>query len=232
MDQNITSGNSTAALGKHVLLPLPYNYSALEPFIDVQTMTVHHDKHHASYVDKLNEALAQHPELQSRSVPWLLRNLESVPETIRTAVRNNGGGHLNHTMFWRGMKPGGSGTPTGALASAIDASFGGFDQFKTKFDETGAKVFGSGWVWLVSPRSGQGKLEIVTTPGHDTPLKTAQPIVVNDVWEHAYYLKHQNRRPEYLKTWWSLVDWNEAARRFENPQTPELLENADGSRAA
>lgn len=216
--------------GKHVLLPLPYDYAALEPFIDAQTMTLHHDKHHQSYVDKLNEALAPLPDLQSRSIPWLLRNLESVPEAIRAAVRNNAGGHLNHTMFWRGMTPGGS-KPTAALASAIDASFGSFDQFKSKFDETGAKVFGSGWVWLVSPRSGQGKLEIVTTQGHDNPLKTAQPVLVNDVWEHAYYLKYQNRRPEYLKTWWSVANWEEAGRRFDHPDGPELLENADGSRS-
>ncbi len=230
MDQNTKTG----ATGKHVLLPLPYAYDALEPFIDKQTMTLHHDKHHQSYVDKLNEALAPHPELQSKSVPWLVRNLESVPEAIRTAVRNNAGGHLNHTMFWRGMLPGGS-SPSGALARAIDASFGSFEQFKTKFDETGAKVFGSGWVWLVAPRSsasGSGKLEILTTPGHDNPLKTAQPILVNDVWEHAYYLKYQNRRPEYLKTWWSAANWDEAGRRFENPDGAELLENADGSRSA
>ena len=228
MDQN--ANNATQA-GKHVLLPLPYDYAALEPFIDAQTMTLHHDKHHQSYVDKLNEALAQFPDLQSRSVPWLLRNLESVPEQIRTAVRNNAGGHLNHTMFWKGMRPGG-GSPSGSLARAIDQSFGSFEQFKTKFDEAGVKVFGSGWVWLVRPRSGQGKLEIVSTPGHDTPLKTAQPIIVNDVWEHAYYLKYQNRRPDYLKTWWSVANWEEAGRRFENPEGPELLENVDSSRAS
>ena len=228
MDQN--ANNATQA-GKHVLLPLPYDYAALEPFIDAQTMTLHHDKHHQSYVDKLNEALAQFPDLQSRSVPCLLRNLESVPEQIRTAVRNNAGGHLNHTMFWKGMRSGG-GSPSGSLARAIDQSFGSFDQFKTKFDEAGVKVFGSGWVWLVLPRSGQGKLEIVSTPGHDTPLKTAQPIIVNDVWEHAYYLKYQNRRPEYLKTWWSVANWEEAGRRFENPEGAELLESVDSSRAS
>jgi superoxide dismutase, Fe-Mn family len=217
---------------KHELPPLPYDYAALEPHIDARTMMLHHDKHHASYVDKLNAALEPYAELRRRSMPWLLLNIESVPEQIRTAVHNNTGGHLNHCLFWRGMAPDGGGLPSGVIAAAIDAEFGSFEQFKTQFDEAGGKVFGSGWVWLVSSlKAGTKKLrlEIVTTPGHDNPLqKGSYPLMVNDVWEHAYYLKYENRRPDYLKKWWSVVNWKEVSHRFENPHESTDLEPADG----
>ena len=221
-----------ADVTKHVLPSLPYGYADLEPIIDGRTMTLHHDKHHASYVEKLNAALESHDDLQGRSTPWLLLNLKSVPEEIRTVVHNNAGGHLNHSLFWRGMAPDGGGTPSGPLAAAIAAQFGGIEEFKTRFDEAGAKQFGSGWVWLVrSPKGGTTKpeLEIVTTPGHDNPLQNGRyPLLVNDVWEHAYYLKYENRRPDYLKSWWSVVNWKEAARRFEHPKASTDLEPADG----
>ncbi len=216
---------------QHVLPPLPYDHAALEPHIDARTMTLHHDKHHASYVDKLNEALEAHAQLRKRSLPWLLLNSAAVPEPIRAAVHNNAGGHLNHCLFWRGMAPGAGGEPTGALAAAITKAFGGFGQFKTQFDAAGGKLFGSGWVWLVrSPQAGGAdpKLEIVTTPGHDNPVqKGSHPLLVNDVWEHAYYLKYENRRPEYLKTWWSVVNWKEAGHRFDSPDESTDLEPAD-----
>lgn len=226
----------TAAPGsdhlKHELPPLPYDYAALEPHIDARTMALHHGKHHASYVDKLNAALEPYAELRRRSAPWLLLNIESVPEQIRTAVHNNAGGHLNHSLFWRAMAPDGGGAPSGALAAAIAAEFGGLEQFKTRFDDAGGKVFGSGWVWLVSSlQAGKTgpKLEIVTTPGHDNPLQTgSHPLLVNDVWEHAYYLKYENRRPDYLKQWWSVVNWKEASHRFESPDASTVLEPADG----
>jgi superoxide dismutase, Fe-Mn family len=206
---------------KHQLPKLPYDYAALEPHIDARTMQIHHDKHHATYVDKLNAALDKHADLQGRSVAWLLLNLDKVPEAIRTAVRNNAGGHLNHSMYWRLMSPKGGGTPTGPLAEAIKASFGDFEKFKMQFDQAGEKVFGSGWVWL--SRSGDGKLAITTTTGHDNPIMQGQfPILVNDVWEHAYYLKHQNRRPEFLEGWWLVTNWQEAARRFEHSGTGDL----------
>ena len=216
---------------KHQLPPLPYDYAALEPYVDARTMMLHHDKHHASYVDKLNAALEPHPELRKRSLPWLLTNSSAVPEAIRAAVHNNAGGHLNHCLFWRGMAPKVGGEPTGALATAIASAFGSFDAFKTKFDDAGGKVFGSGWVWLVrSPKAGSDpKLEIVTTAGHDNPVqKGSYPLLVNDVWEHAYYLKYENRRPEYLKTWWSVVNWKEAGHRFDSPSESTDLEPADG----
>jgi Fe-Mn family superoxide dismutase len=201
---------------KHELPPLPYAYSALEPHIDARTMTLHHDKHHATYVEKLNAELEKHPSLRERSAVWLLLHLEKVPEKSRIAIRNNAGGHVNHSMFWRAMSPGGGGKPSGALADAIKRDFDGFEQFKTLFAEAGAKVFGSGWVWLVRSSNGAGRLQIVTTPGHDNPMMQGLfPLMVNDVWEHAYYLKHENRRPDYLKGWWSVADWTEAARRFD-----------------
>ena len=195
------------------LPPLPYGYGALEPYIDTQTMQLHHDKHHATYVTKLNEAVQKYPELQGKSVVALLQDLNSVPEDIRTAVRNNGGGHLNHTMFWQIMAPSAGATPTGALAEAINTAFGDFDTFKQQFNQAGTDRFGSGWVWLVL--NPQNQLEIVSTANQDTPIADGlYPIMGNDVWEHAYYLKYQNRRAEYLDNWWSVVNWAEIDRRF------------------
>lgn len=196
-----------------VLPPLPYDYSALEPFIDTATMKLHHDKHHAAYVNNLNTAIAKHPELQGKPLVGLLKNLNQVPADIRTVVQNNGGGHFNHSLFWKSMTPKGGGQPTGKLAAAINSTFGSFDQFKQAFETAGVGRFGSGWVWLV--KNAQGKLEIVTTPNQDTPLTTAIPLLGNDLWEHAYYLKYQNRRPEYLKAWWNVVNWSVVGKRFE-----------------
>lgn len=198
----------------HELPALPYDYSALEPYIDEQTMHLHHDKHHATYVTNLNNALKDQSEYASSSAEDLVRRLNEVPESIRTAVRNNGGGHVNHTMFWQIMKPQGGGEPTGALASAIQSAFGSFDALKTAFNDAGAKRFGSGWAWLVLDKS--GKLSVTSTANQDNPLTDGlYPVLGNDVWEHAYYLKYQNRRPEYLNAWWNVVNWNEVARRFE-----------------
>ena len=198
----------------HELPPLPYDYAALEPHIDAQTMQIHHDKHHAAYVNNLNAALEKYPELNSKSAEDLVRDLNSVPEDIRTAVRNNGGGHVNHTMFWQSMGPNGGGEPSGALAQAINDSFGSFEDFKKQFNDAGTKRFGSGWVWLVS--SGDGKLTITSTANQDNPISEGQtPILGNDVWEHAYYLKYQNRRPDYLQAWWNVVNWEEVSKRYE-----------------
>lgn len=200
------------------LPPLPYDYAALEPYIDAETMRLHHDNHHATYVDNLNEALQQYPDLQDRSVEALLQDLDSVPEDIRTTVRNNGGGHLNHTLFWPSMAANAGGEPTGALAEAIDQTFGSFDSFKQQFNEAGGDRFGSGWVWLV--RNPQGQLQIVTTPNQDNPIMEGlYPIMGNDVWEHAYYLQYQNRRAEYLENWWNVVNWAEIDRRFAEAGT-------------
>lgn len=201
---------------KHLLPRLPYEYAALEPHIDAHTMMLHHDKHHASYVTNLNSALEDFPELQERTASWLLHNLGEVPEKIRTAVRRNAGGHVNHSLFWRAMSPTGDGAPTGLLADAIRRDFGGFGLFKALFDDAAAKLFGSGWVWLARTRQDGGKLEVYTTPGHDNPLMQGHfPLLVNDVWEHAYYLKHENRRADYLKGWWPVVNWEEATALFE-----------------
>jgi Fe-Mn family superoxide dismutase len=195
--------------------PLPYDYTALEPTIDEETMHLHHDKHHAAYVNNLNAALEKHPELQGKSAEDLIRDLNSVPEDIRTAVRNNGGGHVNHTMFWQIMGPNGGGEPTGAIADAINQAFGSFDNFKQQFNDAGVKRFGSGWAWLV--KTGNGSLQVTSTANQDNPLSDGlQPILGNDVWEHAYYLKYQNRRPEYLNAWWNVVNWDEVNRRFES----------------
>jgi Fe-Mn family superoxide dismutase len=195
------------------LPPLPYDYNALEPYIDEQTMHLHHDKHHQAYVTNLNNALANQGQLASLSVEDLLRHIKEVPDNIRTAVRNNGGGHVNHTMFWQIMKPNGGGEPTGALASAIQSVFGSFDQFKAAFNDAGVKRFGSGWAWLVLDQS--GKLQVISTANQDSPLMDGQyPVMGNDVWEHAYYLKYQNRRPDYLAAWWNVVNWDEIARRY------------------
>ncbi|MDX2217309.1 MAG: superoxide dismutase [Oculatellaceae cyanobacterium bins.114] len=195
------------------LPPLPYDYAALEPHIDAETMRLHHDKHHAAYVEKLNQAIEQSPELKGKSVEALLRDIDGVPENVRPIVRNNGGGHLNHTIFWQIMAPNAGGEPTGTLAEAINNTFGSFDTFKQQFNQAGANRFGSGWVWLV--RNPQGELQIMTTQNQNNPIHEGiYPILGNDVWEHAYYLKYQNRRPEYLSNWWNVVNWAEAERRF------------------
>jgi Fe-Mn family superoxide dismutase len=195
------------------LPPLPYEYNALEKAIDEQTMRIHHDKHHGAYVTNLNAAIEKHPELQGKSAEDLLKNLGAVPEDIRTAVRNNGGGHVNHTMFWQIMGPNGGGEPTGALADAINQAFGSFNDFKSQFEDAGLKRFGSGWAWLV--RGSDGKLSIVSTANQDNPLSDGVfPVMGNDVWEHAYYLRYQNRRGDYLKAWWDVVNWEEITSRF------------------
>lgn len=193
------------------LPPLEYDYDALEVSIDAETMKLHHDKHHQAYVDKLNEAVGKHEDLQSKTLKELLGDLDAVPEDVRAMVRNNGGGHANHSMFWTIMSKDG-GKPEGDLATAIDEAFGSFDDFTTKFNDAGVKQFGSGWVFVTV--SG-GKLEIGSQPNQDTPLhKGVEPILGNDVWEHAYYLKYQNKRPDYLKAWWEIVDWNAVAERY------------------
>lgn len=192
--------------------PLPYDYNALEPHIDEQTMRIHHDKHHAAYVTNLNKALAGHDDLSSKSIEDLVKDLDAVPEAIRGAVRNNGGGHANHSLFWSIMGPGG-GEPTGGLADAINSTFGNLDGLKEKINTAGATRFGSGWAWLVV---NSGKLEVMSTPNQDNPLTEGKtPILGVDVWEHAYYLHYQNRRPDYLKAWWGTVNWDEVGRRFQ-----------------
>src|SRR5438270_938712 len=193
--------------------PLPYDYNALEPYIDTQTMQLHHDKHHNTYVTNLNAALKEH-EFANLAVDEVVHRLNELPENIRTAVRNNGGGHSNHTMFWQIMKPNGGGAPTGDLATAINAKFGSFDAFKTAFNDAGVKRFGSGWAWLILDSS--GKLSVISTANQDSPLIDGlYPVMGNDVWEHAYYLKYQNRRPDYLAAWWNVVNWDEVAHRYQ-----------------
>jgi Fe-Mn family superoxide dismutase len=191
----------------HELPKLPYDFSALEPHIDTRTMAIHHDKHHQAYVSNLNRALEGYPDLQEKSVTALLENLDAIPEEIRTAVRNNGGGHLNHKMFWLNMSPKGGGEPSGGLEEAIEAAFGSFAEFKEVFSKAAATFFGSGWVWLCV--NAEGELVVTTTPGHDTPLYEGLfPILVLDVWEHAYYLKYENRRVDFIAAWWNVVDWD------------------------
>ena len=190
---------------------LPYDYNALEPHIDEATMRVHHDKHHQAYVDKVNAAL-EGTEWAEKPVEEVLKNLQALPDDKRTVVRNNAGGHYNHTLFWESMKPGGGGEPSGALADAINSAFGSFDEFKDKMNATGAAQFGSGWAWLVHDGSG---LAVVGSANQDNPISKGQtPLLGVDVWEHAYYLKYQNRRPEYLQAWWNTVDWDKVAERF------------------
>ena len=192
--------------------PLPYDYAALEPTIDEETMRLHHDKHHQAYVDKANAAL-EGTDWADKPVEEVLANLDSLPEDKRMPVRNNAGGHANHTLFWEIMGPDGGGSPDGALASAIDETFGGLDALKEKVNEAGVNRFGSGWTWLVHDGSG---LVVTSTPNQDSPLMEGQtPLLGIDVWEHAYYLKYQNRRPDYLAAWWDVVNWAEVARRFE-----------------
>src|SRR5579864_5355527 len=198
----------------HQVPPLPYDFGALEPHIDAQTMQIHHDKHHGAYVTNLNAAIEKHPELGSKSAEDLIRDLNAVPEDIRTAVRNNAGGHVNHSMFWTIMGPNAGGEPSGAIADAIKSTFGDFNAFKEKFNDAGLKQFGSGWSWLVRDRG--GKLLVMSTPNQDNPMsQDFYPIMGNDVWEHAYYLKYQNRRADYLKEWWNVVNWTEVNRRFQ-----------------
>jgi Fe-Mn family superoxide dismutase len=197
----------------HQLPSLPYPFEALEPHIDAQTMQIHHGKHHQAYVNNLNAALEAHPDLQGKSVEDLIKDLNALPEAIRTAVRNNGGGHANHTLFWTLMKPNGGGAPTGKAAEAITGTFGSFDAFKEQMNKGGAGRFGSGWVWLV--RS-SGKLAIESTANQDSPIMEGKtPILGIDVWEHAYYLKYQNRRPDYVTAWWNVVNWDAVNRRFK-----------------
>jgi superoxide dismutase, Fe-Mn family len=204
----------------HTLPPLPYAYEALEPTIDAQTMHLHHEKHHAAYVNNLNAALEKHPELGSKTPEQLIVNINAIPEDIRGAVRNNGGGHVNHTMFWTIMQANGGGNPDGPVAKAIQETFGGFADFQTKFNDAGAKQFGSGWAWLARDKG--GKLVVLSTPNQDNPLSQGlYPVMGNDVWEHAYYLKYNNRRPDYLKAWWNVVNWKEINKRFE--QSMEAL---------
>lgn len=197
----------------HELPPLPYPKDALEPHIDAQTMEIHHGKHHNAYVTNLNKAITGKGDLEKKSVEDLIRNLNAVPEDIRGAVRNNGGGHVNHSMFWKIMGPNAGGKPSGKLAEDINAAFGSFDAFKEKFEAGGAGRFGSGWVWLVVKN---GKLEIMSTANQDNPIMEGiKPVMGCDVWEHAYYLKYQNRRPDYLKAWWNVVNWNEVNKNYE-----------------
>src|SRR5579885_1489825 len=193
----------------HVLPPLPYPEDALEPYIDKTTMQIHHDKHHGAYVTNLNKALEGQTNLQGLSIEELLSNLDRVPENIRTAVRNNGGGHANHSMFWKIMKKGGGGEPKGDLADAIKSAFGSFNDFKTKFNQAATTRFGSGWAWLMVQN---GKLVVESTPNQDSPIMSGGKVVMGlDVWEHAYYLKYQNRRPEYIEAWWNVVNWDAIA---------------------
>ncbi|MEC0205586.1 superoxide dismutase [Paenibacillus lautus] len=193
---------------------LPYANDALEPHIDAQTMEIHHDRHHNTYVTNLNAALENAPELQGKSLEDLIANLDAVPESIRTAVRNNGGGHANHSLFWEVIGPNGGGQPTGALADAINSELGGFDKFKEDFAKAATTRFGSGWAWLVVK---DGKLAVTSTPNQDSPIMDGQtPLLGLDVWEHAYYLKYQNKRPDYISAFWNVVNWEEVGKRYDN----------------
>lgn len=194
---------------------LPYAYDALEPYIDQQTMEIHHQKHHGAYVAKLNAALEGHPDWQGKEIEDILKNLNSLPEGIRTAVRNNGGGHYNHTLFWSFMAPNAGGEPGGNLAAAINDTFGDLSKFKEEFASAAANRFGSGWAWLSLDAS--RKLIVLSTPNQDNPVSDGhKPILGLDVWEHAYYLKYQNRRPEYIENWWKVVNWEAVSERFDN----------------
>jgi Fe-Mn family superoxide dismutase len=196
----------------HELPKLPYAHDALEPHIDARTMEIHHGKHHQAYVTNLNKALEGHPDLQALSIEDLLRRIDAVPDSIRTTVRNNGGGHANHSLFWTVMSPRGGGKPSGALGDALRSTFGSFEDFQAKMKSTAVGQFGSGWAWLVQ---GKGGLEVIGRPNQDSPLMEGKtPLLGVDVWEHAYYLKYQNRRPDYVDAWWNVVDWNAVAQRF------------------
>lgn len=197
----------------HELPDLPYGYDALEPHIDAETMRIHHTKHHQGYVNNLNAALEKHPELGEKTVEQLLSDLDSVPQDIRTAVRNNGGGHANHSLFWPCMAPGAGGAPSGELAAAVDSAFGSFESFRESFAKAAATRFGSGWAWLCA--GGGGELLITSTANQDNPVSEGlKPILGLDVWEHAYYLNYQNRRPDYVKAWWSVVNWERVGENF------------------
>lgn len=199
---------------KHLLPELPYGFDALEPYIDAKTMEIHHGKHHQGYVDKLNAALEGHEDLQNLSVEELLADLNRVPEEIRTAVKNNGGGHYNHSLFWKTMKRDGSGDPTGEIADAINKKFGDASKFKETFANAAATLFGSGWAWLVLNKDNE--VEIVQTHNQDSPISGGQkPLLGLDVWEHAYYLKYQNRRPEYIANWWNVVNWEQVNKNYK-----------------
>jgi len=207
-----TSAQGAAPQMSYTLPPLPYSFDALEPYIDAKTMEIHHDKHHNAYVTNLNKALESSPDLQKLSIEELLAHLGNVPENIRTAVRNNGGGHLNHSMFWKLMKKGGGGEPAGDLGGAITKAFGSFADFKTKFAQAATTRFGSGWAWLLVK---DGKLAIESTANQDNPIMDGGKGVLGlDVWEHAYYLKYQNKRPDYIEAWWSVVNWAQVADNF------------------
>ncbi|WP_337173697.1 superoxide dismutase [Paludisphaera sp.] len=200
-------------MAEYTVPPLPYDFGALEPHIDAKTMEIHHDKHHAAYVNNLNAALKDHPGLQGKPIEELVADLNAIPEAIRTAVRNNGGGHANHSFFWEIIGPGGGGEPKGALADAIASELGGFAKFKEDFNKAATTRFGSGWAWLTIK---DGKLAVTSTPNQDTPLSDgATPLLGLDVWEHAYYLKYQNRRPDYIAAFWNVVNWDEVSRRYE-----------------
>ncbi len=197
----------------YTLPPLPYPYEALEPHIDTLTMQIHHDKHHQAYVTNLNNAVKEQPDLQAKSPEQLIKDLESVPEPIRAAVRNNGGGHVNHTFFWEILTPGGAKEPSGELSTAIQQAFGTLDALKAAVNDAGAKRFGSGWAWVVSDAA--GTLSVVSTPNQDSPLTDGKtPILGVDVWEHAYYLKYQNKRPDYLAAWWNVLNWDKVAENY------------------
>jgi len=205
--------NRSETVAEYTLPPLPYDFGALEPHIDAKTMEIHHDKHHAAYVNNLNAALKDHPDHQGKTIEALIADLNALPEGIRTAVRNNGGGHANHSLFWQIMKPGGGGEPTGAVAQAIGSELGGVTAFKEALAKAAATRFGSGWAWLVVGKD--GKLAVTSTPNQDSPIMEGlTPILGVDVWEHAYYLKYQNRRPDYVSAWWNTVNWDEVNRRY------------------
>jgi superoxide dismutase, Fe-Mn family len=208
-----TSAQGAAPHMSFTVPPLPYAFDALEPYIDAKTMEIHHDKHHAAYVTNVNKALESAPDFAKLSVEDLCAQIGKVPENIRTAVRNNGGGHVNHTMFWEIMGPNKGGNPSGAIADVVKNSLGGFDKFKEAFEKAGLGQFGSGWAWLVRTKGGEFK--ITSTPNQDNPMSNGDfPILGNDVWEHAYYLKYQNRRGDYLKAWWNVVNWDEVNKRL------------------
>lgn len=201
-------------MAEYTLPPLPYDFGALEPHIDAKTMEIHHGKHHAAYVNNLNAALKDHPEHQGKKIEDLISNLDALPEGIRTAVRNNGGGHANHSLFWVTMGPGQGGEPKGALSQAIAMELGGFEAFKEAFAKAGATRFGSGWAWLCVGKD--GKLAVCSLPNQDSPyMEGRTPILGLDVWEHAYYLKYQNRRPDYISEFWKVVNWDEVGRRYD-----------------
>jgi Fe-Mn family superoxide dismutase len=214
-----TKLEASTSEGPYTLPPLPYAYEALEPHIDAETMRIHHDKHHQAYISNANKLLADHPELAKMSPEELLSNLDKAPESIRTGLRNNVGGHLNHTMFWQMMRPNGGGKPSGILAAAIEKNFGSFEEFQAQFSDAAMKRFGSGWAWLVKDGD---KLAILSTPNQDSPVLDGKiPLLGIDVWEHAYYLKYQNRRADYVKAWWNVVNWSYVEQLFAKAQRQE-----------